>query len=345
MMCTAAKGGMLSVVEGYRRSGLFDECQVRPIVTHDDVGLIQRLWLSLRAMGSLLRALLFERVGGVHLHSAMRGSFWRKSVYGVVARGFGVKVVYHLHGSEMKPFIEGLPGWARALAVRLLERADAVIVLSSSWQQYVTGIAPKARVRLIPNYIEVGELPLPAPADEVRFLFLGALGKRKGVYDLLPAFAQALKSHAAMRLVIGGDGELAQARALADQLGIAPKVDFLGWVSGDDKRHALAHADAFVLPSYNEGLPMSILEAMACGLPVISTRVGGIPEAVLDGRTGILLAAGDRPALTAAFLSLAGSTERRLAMGAAGYRLVKSEYSDVAVVPKIKQLYSELGMT
>ena len=344
MMCTVAKGGMLSVVEGYRRSGLFDDCQIRLIATHDDVGLLQRLWLSLRAMGSLLRALLFDRVGGVHLHAAMRGSFWRKSVYAVVARRFGVRVVYHLHGSEMKPFIEGLPAWGRALAVHMLERADAVIVLSHSWQQYVSGLAPKARVHLIPNYIEVGERRFPIPADEVRFLFLGALGKRKGVYDLLPAFAEALRSHGAMRLVVGGDGELAQTRALAAELGVATQVDFLGWVSGDAKRQALERADAFVLPSYNEGLPMSILEAMAFGLPVISTRVGGIPEAVLNGRTGVLLQAGDRAALTAAFLSLAQSNERRQAMGTAGYTLVKSDYSDVAVVPKIKALYKELGM-
>lgn len=97
-----------------------------------------------------------------------------------MARLFGVRVVFHLHGSEMKPFIDGLRGWALALAVRLLEHADAVIVLSTSWLEYVKLIAPKARVRLIPNNIEVGELPLPAPCDKVRFLFLGALGKRKG---------------------------------------------------------------------------------------------------------------------------------------------------------------------
>ena len=71
-----------------------------------------------------------------------------------------------------------------------------------------------------------------------------------------------------MRLVIGGDGELAQSRELAEQLGVAAEVEFLGWISGPEKRYAMLHADAFVLPSYNEGLPMSILEAMAFSLPV-----------------------------------------------------------------------------
>ena len=344
MMCTGAKGGMLSVVEGYRRCGLIDDCHVRLIFTHYTGSLTSRLLISLRSLGSLLRALVFNHVTGVHLHAATRGSFWRKSIFGLVSRWFGARVVYHLHGSEMKPFIEGLTPWARAIAVMLLERADAVIVLSDSWHQYVSKLAPRARLRLIPNFIEVGALPPFNPGEQVRFLFLGELGKRKGIYDLLPAFAKGLETNPAMRLIVGGDGELLECRELAEKLGLSSKIEFLGWISGDSKQHALANADAFVLPSYNEGLAMSILEAMAHGLPVISTRVGGIPQAVLNGRTGLLFDAGDKPALTAALLTIASSPELRREMGAAGHSLALAEFSDLAVVPKIKCLYKELGM-
>ncbi len=116
------------------------------------------------------------------------------------------------------------------------------------------------------------------------------------------------------------------------------------WVSGEVKQQALERADIFVLPSYNEGLPMSILEAMAQGLPVIATRVGGIPEAVMHGQTGLLFDAGDQAALREALLELARLGAGRAAMGQAGYALARQVFSEQAVVPQIKHLYRELGM-
>src|SRR5690606_20518716 len=117
--------------------------------------------------------------------------------------------------------------------------------------------------------------------------------QEKGAYDLIDAMARITRSHPSVQLLLGGDGDLQEAAERAKQLGVQDSVKLLGWVTGERKANLLSSASVFCLPSYNEGLPMSLLEAMASGLPVVTTPVGGIPEAVTDGREGYLVEPGD----------------------------------------------------
>lgn len=344
VLCTAARGGMRSVVEGYREAGLFERYRVRWLATHEEGPLARRLGVAARAYLALWRMLLSGGVAAVHSHMAMRGSFWRKSVFNATARAFGVPVVAHLHGSEFKDFHAGLPRWGRALVAREFERCRVVIVLSEGWADFVRSIAPHARVMVLPNHVALPDrgADTAGDGDEVRLLFLGAVGERKGMYELLPAFSEALHRQPTLRLIIGGHGELDRARALARALGIAERVSFLGWIDGAAKAEALRQAHFYVLPSHNEGLPMSLLEAMAHGLPVISTRVGGIPELVRDGVDGLLVDAGDVHALAGAIIALAVDPARRRTLGASAYDRVAATYSEAAVLPRLQMLYDGL---
>jgi len=335
---------MRSVVEGYRADGLFDRWNIELLESHAEGCLAFRLRLAVRSILRLLWLLISRRVSLVHCHAAMRGSFWRKSVMALLARMAGVPVLFHLHGSEMQSFVGSLPAPLRGLVGWILARQTRVIVLSQSWASYVHSISPRAHIEVLPNYVALPDMAdLQAkPAGHVNLLFLGLVGHRKGVFDLLPAVAQVLEQHPSVRLIVGGNGEVERAEAAVHALDIAHAVTLAGWVGGEDKLSYLRRADIYVLPSYNEGLPMSLLEAMSWGVPVISTRVGGIPELVRDGEDGLLVNAGDVLALAAAIGRLAGNPEERLRMGQCARLRVEMSFSREAVLPRLDAIYSLL---
>jgi glycosyltransferase involved in cell wall biosynthesis len=345
MICTAARGGMRSVVERYSADGLFSRWNVVLLSSHIEGGFILRLTTAAQAFFLFIGLLLRRRVSLVHCHAAMRGSFWRKSLFSLTARAAGVPVIFHLHGSEMKTFVDKQPVFLRRFISWILAKQSVVIVLTDSWRIYIKSISPRASIQVLSNYVDLPALSENASKyndTDVHLLFLGLVGMRKGVYDLLPAFRDAITKVPGLRLIIGGNGEVGQAKVLAAQLNIDDRVLFAGWVSGEDKINYLCQADIYILPSYNEGLPVSLLEAMSWQIPVISTRVGGIPELVRDGIDGLLVDAGDHAAISSAIIKLSQDAGLRRQMGKAARDQVECNFSKQVVLPKIEELYSSL---
>jgi glycosyltransferase involved in cell wall biosynthesis len=181
--------------------------------------------------------------------------------------------------------------------------------------------------------------PTPSPAGGLVVLYSGRLRTRKAVAVLLEAVARLRREEPGVALVLVGDGEQRPAlREQAERLGIAGAVRFVGKVPRDEMARRLADADVFCLPSLYEGLPLAVLEAMAAGLPVVATAVSGIPEAVEDGATGLLVPPEDADALARALGELARDPERRRRMGEAGRRKLEEELA----IPKIAAAYLDL---
>jgi len=163
----------------------------------------------------------------------------------------------------------------------------------------------------------------------------------KGVVDLLRAVAPLRSEFPGLRLEIAGSGPLQGDLELeADRLGLTKHIRFLGWRR--DIRSVLRNWDIFVIPSLDEGLPMAVLDAMAEGLPVVGTSVGGIPELIDDGRTGFLVPPRDPEALTQRLRGLISEPERRRAQGAAGRERVRSQFSVDQMVSQIRAIYDSL---
>lgn len=342
MLCTAAPGGMAAVVEGYRADGLFARHAVRLIATHQPGSLPRRLIVAVQALLTFVRLLAGGRVRLVHAHMAARGSFWRKSLFAAIARRFGVPVIVHVHGSEMQAFVDALPAWQRRMVATQLEACCCVVALSERWADYLRGLAPAARVVVVPNYVPFPPQPRRHEERPVpRALFLGLLGQRKGIFDLLQALALLRARGVAFQLMVGGNGEVERCRQRIAELGLADRVELLGWVGGEAKQRLLAEADLFVLPSHHEGLPMSLLEAMSWGLPVVSTRVGGIPDLVREGDEGLLVEPGDVEGLAEALARLAASADLRRRLGAAGRQRVQSHFSATVALEALDRLYAE----
>jgi glycosyltransferase involved in cell wall biosynthesis len=240
----------------------------------------------------------------VHIHGSSEGSVYRKYILFWTARYlFQRRVLFHLHSSSYLTYYERAPRWVKAWMRELVEESDAFVCLSESWRQAYRRAFPKARPHVVPNVVEPGLGPRTEtrPSDRpLRLLYLGMITPGKGIFDLVGALHRIQKQWAGrVELIVGGEGELKRLETLVRDLGLTEHVHCVGWVTGEKKTALLRQADVFVLPSYAEGMPMSILEAMSYGLPILSTTVGGIPEVVTDGGNGFLVEPGDEAALAA----------------------------------------------
>ncbi len=279
------------------------------------------LWRKLRTFGKAVMQLQAElrrpRPLVVHVHFASRGSTLRKWIVSWMTLQARRPLVLHAHGAEFDKFYAGLPRFAQRRVRSVFARADCFLVLSSQWREFYTGPCglPPGRVTVLCNPTTLpATVPARAGRRIVQFLFLGRIGHRKGAYDLLDAFAalpDELRSRA--RLVFAGDGEVGALRAQAAAWGTSVEVH--GWIDAAQRDALLERSDVFVLPSYAEGVPMALLEAMAHGLPVITTRVGGIPDIVVDGGEGLLVRPGQLDELQRALRTLIEDEAQRLQFG------------------------------
>jgi glycosyltransferase involved in cell wall biosynthesis len=175
-------------------------------------------------------------------------------------------------------------------------------------------------------------------------LYIGTVGNLRPVKNqilLLQAAHQVCATHPQVRVIIIGDGPLREQLACtAEALGIQKQVRFLG--ARADIPELLNALDIFVLPSLSEGLPMSVLEAMACGLPVVATRVGGLPEVVVHEHTGLLVASQDAQQLAAALNRLVQQEDTRLSLGRQGRTRVMKHFSVQRMVSTYESLYHSL---
>jgi len=185
--------------------------------------------------------------------------------------------------------------------------------------------------------------PAPPPHDGLHLVFVGRLTPIKGLRVLLDAFGHACAARQGLTLTLVGDGDdRAHLETLAHEKGVA--VRFLGFQSQEGVADAISQADALVLPSFAEGLPVVLMEALAAGKPVIATRVAGVAELVEDGVSGYLVSAGDTDGLTKQIIALADTApENRAEMGAAGQAKVRAEFDVRAEAARIGALFAGKG--
>jgi glycosyltransferase involved in cell wall biosynthesis len=338
-----APGGMSAVVQGYQDVGLLSRWNVRYVATYIRPGVITQLRVMGRAVAYCLFMLVFRRVGLVHAHSASRGSFWRKALICGIARICGIPYLFHIHSGEFSDFYGQECGAFSRWFVRLvLRQAKGVLVLTPRWRAVIQNIEPEASLYVLPNPVQV---PDQLPTDRVRarrVLFLGRLREKKGVFDLVKAIVLVNQELANIEFVLAGDGDLEAVRAAARNNGVDGSVVLPGWVGGRDKERLLASSDVFVLPSYFEGLPVGILEAMALGVPVVATRVGGIPDMVTSGEHAILVEPGDVRGLAAAVVTLFRERELSDRLSKNAHARVKKHYSQDVVAERLDSIYRNM---
>ena len=301
-------------------------------------GQVKKLLVLCKAILQFQYWMLFHpEIKIVHVQGSVGASFWRKAIFIYIAKFFHKKVVWHMHAGRFAVFYQ-----QHRYAVRkVVDKSDVIIALSEYWKEYFKNEFPTKRVEIIKNVISA---PVVHKQQTGYFtlLFLGLLGKNKGIYDLLECIRDhKVEFQGKLKLYIGGNGEIEHVKQLIKEYGIADIVIFEGWVSGDKKIELLNKSDAYILPSYKEGLPISILEAMSYGMPIISTPVGGIPEIVSNGENGYLVEPGNKEDIYKAIMSLLNDADLRNRMGRISLSRV-GEHLPEYVEKQLETLYDSL---
>jgi glycosyltransferase involved in cell wall biosynthesis len=336
------RGSIAAVVDAYRTHGLFSRWPIEYVVTHCAGFASRRASMWAKALGRFGVLLAQHRRLVLHVHTAPHVSFWRHSAFIGAALAARCPTILHLHGSDFDRFYDASSAPGRAAIGYFLEQAACVAVPSQRLAAWVRSAAPHARTRVLPHPV-----PIPALQDAPRprlVVFLGKLEAYKGIFELLEAVARLRASVPDVRLVCAGDGKRVAVARYAERLGIADAVKFTGWVGPSGKRALLESAAAFALPSYAEGMPVSLLEAMAAGVPVVASPVGGVPEVVVDGVSGFLCAPGDVSTLQRLLGRLLTDGALAAKIGAAGRETARLRFAPERALPRLEELYADIGL-
>lgn len=345
LMCCSelsVKGGMVSVVKNYLRYKDWDKYHIIYIPTHTESNKIIVLLYFIFSYIKILLLLFNKNIRLAHLHTAERGSFYRKAILVRTLKVFGIKVIMHHHAAEFEEFYSKLSNQQKKFVNETLKLADVNIVLSKRLVPMITNKAPEAKVKVLYNAVSVYEKN-PYNMSASNILFLGRLGRRKGTYDLLDA-VKIIDSDIPenVKLYLCGDGEIDNIKVKINELGLQKRIAFIGWIDGKQKAEFMYNTSITVLPSYNEGLPMAILESMAYGIPCISTNIASIPEVIFDNKNGFLIRPGDIEGLAKSLLELINNFDKRKRFSENSYDLITKNFSLDNHVSQLISLYHNL---
>jgi glycosyltransferase involved in cell wall biosynthesis len=337
--------------EHLARDGGIDVCKI------PDLGRRISPLSDLRAFGQLVAVVFRRRPDIIHTHTAKAGALGRLAalVFNMTrSRRKRAAVVHTFHGHVLSGYF----GPAANAAIRIVERGlaratDCLITISPAQQQEIVRtfrIAPIERTAIVPLGLDLEPL-LTLPADwpslrpqldiDANSIVIGYVGRFVPIKDLdtlVEAFAVAVERVPNLVLLLAGDGPLRLSiESKIEKLRIAARVRLPGWCK--DLRALYATMDVGTIASRNEGTPVALIEAMAAAKPVVATAVGGVPDVIEQGRTGILVPSGDVEALGSAFVELATDLEKRRRLGGAGRVLVAERYSGARLITDIDRLY------
>ena len=300
------------------------------------------IWHVLKLPYILLR----EAPDTVHIASVTYWVFWESAAYLFISKFMGIKVVFHMLG-PFDVFYQKSGAKIKRLIQFVLRRADRIICLSDRDKELMGNFLSPENISVLRSNVH---LPSDQPAgpdrkgrERVEVLFIGGVDPfRKGIYDILKALPIVIDQCEGIKFTLTG-GENTQ-RALKEALDpcFMPWISYQGWISDVQKWILYQNADLLLLPSHEEGLPYVLIEAMAYGLPIITTPVGGIPEVVRDGKNGFLIDPGDYEALANRIIHLSRDEPLRLSMGNVNRDEFRRSYSQEFIFKDLDAIYRNL---
>ncbi|MBM4315492.1 MAG: glycosyltransferase family 4 protein [Deltaproteobacteria bacterium] len=285
----------------------------------------------------------------VHLNTSLdQKAFWRDAVYMLVAKLFGKRVVYQIHGGDLpQQFFGGRPlltGFLR----QLLRWPDAVVLLASLEREAYGRFSRFRTLRVIPNAIELDDHPpnyrKEFRSETIRLGYIGRLAYNKGIVEAIDALGILRKSgYGQVTLTLAGSGPAEESlRARVKLLGLEGYVTFSGELFGQQKKSFWRHTDIFVFPTYQEGLPYAVLESLDSGTPMVTTQAGGIRDVITDGVEGIFVEPRDAAGVAAAIQTLMSDRGRMESMSAACVARAREWYGIDRLARQFSELYGSV---
>lgn len=342
------KGGIAAVVSGYYGSKLEQDYDMVYVESYKDGGKLTKLLKGICGYFHFAKVLLLDRPDIVHMHSSFGSSFYRSLPFIYMASWAKKPIINHIHGADFDEFYVNASDKKKAHIKKVYNKCAILIALSAEWADRFMQIIPAKKVRIIVNYSTLHEDALEERLQRKSnntVLFLGEIGRRKGCYDIPAVAAEVVKVVHNVKFILGGVGREADEKAVKElfkEKGVAEHVVFPGWVRGADKDKLLRESDVFYLPSYNEGMPMSILDAMGYGLPVVSTNVGGIPKIVHESENGSCCEAGDIKGMADGIVKLLTDRDELEKSSKKSFEIVKVGYSLESHLKLVEEVYESL---
>lgn len=337
------KGGIASVVNGYRSYDFGKEYEIIYVESYCDGSKWKKLFKALKGYLEFAKVLKKEKPDLVHVHSSFGPSFYRKMPFIYMAYRKKLPIVNHIHGAEFDTFYLNATDKKKSLIRKVYQHCDRLIALSEEWKERLKMIVPEEKITVLTNYCTI-----PADLPEKRknqMLFLGEIGQRKGGFDIPSILAESHLQENSIRFIFAGDGQtedIARIKKEIEEKGLGEWVKFPGWVRGKEKEQLLRESKIFLFPSYNEGMPMAVLEAMAYGLAIVTTEVGGIPKLITDGEDGYLCRPGDTESMGRCIRILFADEKLTESMSAKARQKAVSGYSRESHIRKLLQIYRDV---
>lgn len=346
----SVKGGVSAMVNNMYEAGLSEKVDLTYIGTMVDGSSVRKLF---KAAGALIRFLAaLPGADIVHLNMAADASCFRKLIFLNVAAAFHKKIVVHHHGGDFEGFYEArCSGKMREKVRRSLNKADLFLVLSGYWESYFEKIVSPEKIRVLENCVPV---PEKAKRDHSghQAVFLGRLCKEKGIGELLESAQRVREAIPDFSLVLGGFWEKGNEELEKKAEEMKGFVRCPGWVSAKEREKLFAQSSVFVLPTWFEGQPVSLLEAMAAGMCTVSSAVGGIPQILGESESsslpcgfdgcGVLTAVKDPQMLTGVLIRVLTDEGLREAVGTRARQRAEGKYGMPGYVERLIGFYEEL---
>lgn len=274
----------------------------------------------------------------VHYQFSLQTDAKRSYYFFKIAKLLGKKTIIHLHCGDQLPEI-----WS-PMYEEMFTKCDMALVLSPSIKRKVEGyIGTNHRVEVLFNPSPtIGQIT-PVEKREKEILFAGTLNSNKGYADLIQGFAKIAQKHPDWKVVFAGNGQVEQAKALAQSLGVENQCQFLGWVNGEQKDAAFRRASVLCLASYQEGFPMAVLDAWAYGVPVVSTPAGGLIDIIQEGKNGLLFEAGNIDQMAEKLDRIISDDTLRKDIGGESRMLAYTTFNIKTINNQLGDLYEELS--
>ncbi|MFJ7679199.1 glycosyltransferase family 4 protein [Peribacillus sp. NPDC097198] len=336
------RGGISAVVSGYRESKLEKSFNINYVESYKDGRKLTKLFKGIKGYFHFAKLLLIDKPDLIHVHSSFGASFYRKLPFIYMASWAKKPIINHIHGAEFEPFYLNASNTKKKMVQKVYGMCTVLITLSDEWKEKLSLIIPEEKITVIENYSIIHEDAVEdrkIKSLNKQVLFLGEICKRKGCYDFPDVVEEVVQSIPDVRFILGGCGEVEEIKMLLEERNLQENVEFTGWVRGKDKDTLLRSSDIFFLPSYNEGMPMSILDAMGYGLPIVSTNVGGIPKIVHSEVNGYIINPGDVKCFARAIIELLQDKNKLESYGFGSYKIVKEKYSLDSHLKLIEKLY------
>lgn len=335
------KGGMSTVIKGYYNSELVHQYDFISINTVIDGCKFMKLLCFIYSYIKMIFCLVFTNIHIVHVHVASRKSFYRKSFYIKLAKLCKKKILLHMHGGEFDIFYwQECNENQRRKITKVLNMSNRIISLGEEWKKRISKYC-STQVTVVYNSVDVEKLNL-YDINSKNVLFLGRLEKTKGIFDLIEAAQFVIKEEKNINFILAGDGDLLKITNIIIDKKLENNFKLLGWIDSNEVKNLLKDTMCYVLPSYNEGMPMSILEAMSFGIPIVSTNVGGIPEIIENSVNGFLIKPGDVQALSDSILFLSKNPRNKKEISISNFNKVNKKYSNDINCKILSNIYEEL---